>query len=1492
MATPNVDQSTFPLRFVQEHEHHREAVASSTSVSDEARQDQEAISLRVGTLFEEAVAGENSFSFETEEGIIIRLGDSGTLGNGNCLIHALYAGKYEYDIFGQISLADAPQKRERLAQEITRFTEELGTELVKLKSFGPDGVVESDQNINTLALSMGRNEEDLGLEHAHLIAKLERINILVYDARTRKTVRLFERGGEVPDIDPKVISFSFQEGRGHWDKCELIASRQDELMGTTSSIGLVEDPFAEDLSDEALFYIFNRAIINDQWDLLIAYVRRHSEKLIRPINENDRTLLIDREGRTLYDVIIELGNLEALKKIDEHEWESEIGYKVIRMVLSGNHYEETHKAAVRSGNPKMLEYVINNGCPGRNKAALQLAIDYDDTYMANQLICGMDKWSTMMLSVSDKHRPYTDDQERTFNSYSYCVRMGRTEILDILIGNGHRLRYPEEDIIGAFQKVVPGVGNILHAAIFFNQQEMLGHILEKHLELLKKTNLMNQVNYDFAFCDEFSGLTPVQLAAAMHNDFAFDSLLRAFPEQVNSVNREGGGRTVAHTAALFNFENGVKRIWHKNNEAFSIHDAYRRTPLSYLEERNQSLAGHITAANAQMLQLGTSYEFSAPRNLVFSGGGPRGLAYVGALKALEDKTYIKRVERICGTSAGAITAALIAVGVNSEGVKDFLADHPVESLLDFDPELNTRYEGFFESAEFQRLLQEEKWMDISAKMAIIEGKKCAIETTRNAARAVDRAAESVVNHPFVALGAAAVFVAAPVPTAVVGGGVGLSVLIRKFFGWENVITGKPFKKPLQNLQDKAGDIFTSINESAVKGFCIGEVLRTEIDKKIEAQTGKKHCTFGELAKLREADPEKYKDLYIYGTNITRSEPVLFSTEDPAFKDLIISDVVRISMSIPVLFQPHSLFKKDEDGERVSFNEDRYVDGGLLKNFVLDVFDDRKYVYPGAPADSDYFRQSIPQNRGTMGFKFKEEDPGPRANTIVGLLCGMANVYYCAEEKGLSEYQKKDSRIIHIDPRGVGLLSFNLSDIDQARLIEQGETDTRSFIEESIQRGYYSKRLERPQTPRLPPERPLSRFTVDLPEQQLVINIKIRELSWVLISSAEEGVHRRSLHKDLPIVLSSRVRPEALTLDHPSVHPIMQSFATLSGQIVHVNEAFSAHLNQHFALADLGALKGLADKITALFNLNAHLRELSKQQDKSTLSKKELQVVTTSSSMELTQSWMVLQIMQSALSGRILGLEKDAALLENAEKDLKIADKDRKLGEEREARVTAIAGKERQLRNKESEIARLTRLAAARPPQQPRSQTTKAWILANPVIHKFNEREWKEKLGWEEWAARRELRFIFHGNQLHRRNRFIIQGAPSEEKAHSFVEFVTEFLEHENNCDRIKRGIFNQSRLPSQKDKALSFSLEGRRAFLEPLMDRLLQKRLLSNRLVHCLNERDNRVDLSIFPKHLWEEKENYEICWTSKTYSETVRLILRECLTLDLCNAIKQAFER
>lgn len=70
------------------------------------------------------------------------------------------------------------------------------------------------------------------------------------------------------------------------------------------------------------------------------------------------------------------------------------------------------------------------------------------------------------------------------------------------------------------------------------------------------------------------------------------------------------------------------------------------------------------------------------KNLVFEGGGIRGLAYAGALKVLEEKEVIKNIENVAGSSAGAIAALMVSLGYNSHEIDSILYSLKIQQFND------------------------------------------------------------------------------------------------------------------------------------------------------------------------------------------------------------------------------------------------------------------------------------------------------------------------------------------------------------------------------------------------------------------------------------------------------------------------------------------------------------------------------------------------------------------------------------------------------------------------------------------------------------------------------------------------------------------------------------------------------------------------------------------------------------------------------------------
>ena len=70
------------------------------------------------------------------------------------------------------------------------------------------------------------------------------------------------------------------------------------------------------------------------------------------------------------------------------------------------------------------------------------------------------------------------------------------------------------------------------------------------------------------------------------------------------------------------------------------------------------------------------------RNLVFEGGGVKGIAYVGAMSILEKRGALSDITRVGGTSAGAINALVYALGYSLAEQNDILRSTDFKKFMD------------------------------------------------------------------------------------------------------------------------------------------------------------------------------------------------------------------------------------------------------------------------------------------------------------------------------------------------------------------------------------------------------------------------------------------------------------------------------------------------------------------------------------------------------------------------------------------------------------------------------------------------------------------------------------------------------------------------------------------------------------------------------------------------------------------------------------------
>ena len=79
------------------------------------------------------------------------------------------------------------------------------------------------------------------------------------------------------------------------------------------------------------------------------------------------------------------------------------------------------------------------------------------------------------------------------------------------------------------------------------------------------------------------------------------------------------------------------------------------------------------------------------------------------------------------------------------------------------------------------------------------------------------------------------------------------------------------------------------------GWYKGKKFEKWLEKMIKEKTGNENITFEELHQ------KGFKDLYITGTYLNKQKAVVFSYE--SYPKMKIKDAVRISISIPLYFEP-------------------------------------------------------------------------------------------------------------------------------------------------------------------------------------------------------------------------------------------------------------------------------------------------------------------------------------------------------------------------------------------------------------------------------------------------------------------------------------------------------------------------------------------------------------------------------------------------------------
>jgi NTE family protein len=255
------------------------------------------------------------------------------------------------------------------------------------------------------------------------------------------------------------------------------------------------------------------------------------------------------------------------------------------------------------------------------------------------------------------------------------------------------------------------------------------------------------------------------------------------------------------------------------------------------------------------------------------------------------------------------------------------------------------------------------------------------------------------------------------------------------------------------LDDSPGFIRDIRRLKSKFGWYKGDRFYNWIKDRIREKTGNPNSTFKDIYDGKEEN--KFKDIYFIGANISTGFAEVYSYEDTPLME--VAKAVRISMSIPLFFA--ALRKNDEDV---------CVDGGLINNYPVKLFDREKYVQVDRRIPKYYkkYNRELKEtnhknniwvfNKETLGFRLdsakeiavfrnhKEPDHKEIKGFIDYAFCLISTVFNIQSSMHLHSDDWK--RTIYIDTLGVSTFDFGLNKENKLKLIESGKNCTEKYFE--------------------------------------------------------------------------------------------------------------------------------------------------------------------------------------------------------------------------------------------------------------------------------------------------------------------------------------------------------------------------------------------------------------------------------------------------------------
>jgi NTE family protein len=94
------------------------------------------------------------------------------------------------------------------------------------------------------------------------------------------------------------------------------------------------------------------------------------------------------------------------------------------------------------------------------------------------------------------------------------------------------------------------------------------------------------------------------------------------------------------------------------------------------------------------------------KNIIFSGGGLKGWAYIGTMRALEEYVKLNDIKTVSGTSIGSVFGLFYVIGIKWEFLLDFFMNLDFKSMIDIDIDNILINQSVMKGNKYKKAIQE------------------------------------------------------------------------------------------------------------------------------------------------------------------------------------------------------------------------------------------------------------------------------------------------------------------------------------------------------------------------------------------------------------------------------------------------------------------------------------------------------------------------------------------------------------------------------------------------------------------------------------------------------------------------------------------------------------------------------------------------------------------------------------------------------------------